>query len=217
MRLYSYAASANCLKVRQLLRILERPYEHVEVDIFAGDTLTDAYARLNPLRETPVLELDDGTPLTQSNAILGYLADGTPWAASDRLEGAQIAAWLVFEQERVMGGIGGPRFRLITGRAGAERLAGRVAVGRGALDVLQARLAERPWLVGAGPTIADVSVAAYTSVAGDVGLDLAGWPAVAAWLDRLRAVPGFVDDLEPYPPNARPDAGRSIYDPAPAL
>src|SRR5215207_5695355 len=147
MRLYSYAASANCLKVRQLLRILERPYEHVEVDIFAGDTLTDAYARLNPLRETPVLELDDGTPLTQSTAILGYLADGTPWAGSDRVQRAEIAAWLAFEQERLMAGIGGARVRLITGRASGEQLARRVAVGHGALDVLQARLARRPWLV----------------------------------------------------------------------
>jgi glutathione S-transferase len=84
MRLYSYAASANCLKVRVLLGLLKVSYELVEVDIFAGGTLSEEFAARNPLRETPVLEPDDGTNLTQSNAILGYLAEDTPWAGGRR-------------------------------------------------------------------------------------------------------------------------------------
>src|SRR6201999_2516834 len=112
MRLFDYAAAGNCFKVRLLLALLGREYERVPVDIFAGDTLTDAYAAINPVRETPVLELDGGERITQSNAILWYLAEGTPFLPRTRLERAQVAQWLAFEQERIMGGLGGARFRM---------------------------------------------------------------------------------------------------------
>jgi glutathione S-transferase len=207
MRLYDYAASGNCFKVRLLLGLLGVEYERVAVDIFAGDTLTDAFGALNPLRETPVLELDDGRRLTQSNAILWFLAEGTALLPDDAFERGEVAMWLSFEQERVMGGIGGPRFRALTGRAFD---AARLETGRGALRVLDAHLEARDWLVGAGPTIADVGVFAYSSRAGDAGLELP--PNVAAWLDRVRALPGFADDFVTYPDNARPGVSRSIYD-----
>jgi glutathione S-transferase len=210
MRLHDYAASGNCYKARLLLALLARPYERVPVDIFGGDTLTDAFAGLNPLRETPVLELDDGTVVTQSPAVLWFLAEGTPFLPASPLERAQVVQWLAFEQERVMGGIGGARFRLLTGRATPEQLAGRLELAREALDVLAAHLRDRDWLVGERPTIADVGVFAYAGRARDVELEPA--PPVAAWLDRVRALPGFVDDFVPYPPNARPGAGASIYD-----
>src|SRR5688572_32069496 len=100
MRLYDYAASGNCFKVRLLFALLGRDYERVPVDIFAGDTLTDAYVAINPLRETPVLELAAGERLAQSAAILWYLADGTAFLPEDRFERAQVAQWLSFEQER---------------------------------------------------------------------------------------------------------------------
>jgi glutathione S-transferase len=116
VRLYDYTASANCYKPRLLLALLDRDYERVAVDIFAGDTLTDTYAMLNPARETPVLELDDGTLLTQSNAILWFLAEGTAFLPQSPLERGQVVQWLFFEQERVMSGIGGGRFRIATGR-----------------------------------------------------------------------------------------------------
>lgn len=206
MRLYDYAASGNCFKVRLLLGMLDLECERVPIDIFAGDTLTCEYAMINPLRETPVLELDSGERLAQSNAILWYLADGTPWLPEGRFERAQVAQWLSFEQERVMGGLGGPRFRLLTGRATVEELDGRLAVGREALAVLDAHLAAREWVVGDGPTIADLSLFAYVGVA---PIEIP--PAVAAWLDHVRALPGFVDDFVVYPGNARPGAGSSIY------
>ena len=212
MRLHDHAASGNCYKARLLLSLLRLPYERVEVDIFAGDTLTDAYAALNPVRETPVLELPDGMAITQSNAILAYLAHGTSYLPEDRLEQAQVHQWLAFEQERVMGAIGGARFRLLTGRASAERLAGRVQLARDTLAILDAHLARRPFLLGDDPTIADVAVFAYGSRAGDIGLPPTSWPAFDAWLGRMRALPGFVDDLVPYPANARAGASRSIYD-----
>src|SRR3954447_3258545 len=116
MRLYDYAASGNCFKVRLLLALLGEEYERVPVDIFAGDTLTDAYLAINPVRETPVLEIDGGQRIAQSNAILWYLAEGTPFLPATRLERGLVAQWLAFEQERVMGGLGGARFRILTGR-----------------------------------------------------------------------------------------------------
>jgi len=206
MRLYDYAASGNCFKVRLLLGLLGRDYERVPVDIFAGDTLTDAFGALNPLRETPVLELDDGRTLTQSNAILTFLGEGTDFLPSDAFARGEVAMWLSFEQERVMGGIGGPRFRALTGRSFDPA---RLETGRGALAHLDAHLATRDWLVGDGPTIADVGVFAYGSRAAEAGLDTP--PHVAEWLDRVRALPGFVDDFEPYPANAAPGMGSSIY------
>jgi glutathione S-transferase len=206
MRLYDYVASGNCFKVRLLLGMLDLEYERVPIDIFAGDTLTCEYAMINPLRETPVLELDSGERITQSNAILWYLADGTPWLPAERLERAQVAQWLSFEQERVMGGLGGPRFRLLTGRATPEELEDRLATGRGALERLDTHLSAREWVVGRAPTIADLGLFAYVSVS-----PVAIPAAVTAWLDRVRALPGFVDDFVTYPENARAGAGRSIY------
>jgi glutathione S-transferase len=211
MRLYDYAASGNCYKARLLLALLGRDYERVAVDVFAGDTLTDEYAALNPARETPVLELDDGRVLTESDAILWYLAEGTDFLPADAFERGQVVQWLIFEQERVMGGIAGARFRIITERQ-ADRVAGQLARGRTALEMLEAHLADRSWLVGDSPSIADIANFAYTHVAGDAGLEPADHPAVGAWLERIRALPGFMDDLAPYPDNARAGASRSIYD-----
>ena len=206
MRLYDYAGSGNCYKVRLLLALLGREYERVPVDIFAGDTLTDAFAALNALRETPVLELESGDVIAQSPAILWFLAEDTPFLPADRVGRAHVLQWLAFEQERVMGGIGGPRFRRLTGRPPIE---GRLAIGEQALALLDAHLRERDWLVGERCTIADVAVFGYGHVAPDAGL--AHGRHLLAWMERLRALPGFVDDLAPYGENARPGAGRSIY------
>jgi glutathione S-transferase len=208
VRLYDYNASGNCYKVRLLLALLGTEYERVPIDIFAGDTLTDEYGRLNPVRETPVLELDDGAVIVQSSAILWYLAEGTPFLPADRLGRAHTAQWLSFEQERVMGGIGGPRFRKLTGR---PQIPGRLQTGADALRLLDATLAERDWLVGERPTIADISIYAYAHVAPDAGLDLAPYPAFRAWTERIMALPGYMHDFVPYPDNAREGAGRSIY------
>jgi glutathione S-transferase len=211
MRLYDYSASGNCYKPRLLLALLGREYERVPIDIFAGDTLTDEYAELNPAREVPVLELDDGRVLTQSNAILWYLGEGTSFLPSDLFERAEVVQWLVFEQERVMSGIGGARFRIITGR-NPELVDARLELGRSALEMLEAHLVDREYLVGSAPTLADIANFSYTHVASDAGFDFDDYPAVAAWLDRVESLPGFTEDLAPYPENARPGHGRSIYD-----
>ncbi len=210
MRLYDYAASANCYKARLLLSLTGRPHERVPVDIFAGDTLTEEFGRLNPLRETPVLELDSGEIVTQSNAILWYLAAGTPYLPEDPIEQARTVQWLSFEQERVMLGIGSARFRIMTGRD-PDAVPARLATGRSALEVLEAHLRGRSYVLGERISLADVSLFAYTHLAGDAGFDLAEFPSVSTWLERIRSQPRFVDDLVPYPENASVLAGHSIY------
>ena len=212
MRLYDYAASCNCYKVRLLLAQLGVPYERVPVDIFAGETLTDEYARINPARTVPVLETDHGY-LPESNAILAYLAEGTPFIPSDPFERAQAMRWLLYEQTDVVHMIGGLRFRLLVGRwAPDEPEAVRRAQGaHEALRLLDEQLSQRPFLVG-GYSIADIAVYGYAHRAEEAGLDLTPYDHVRAWFRRVEEQPGYIEDVEPYPPNASPGAGRSIYD-----
>jgi glutathione S-transferase len=183
----------------------------VPIDIFAGETLTPAYARINPARETPVLELDDGTLVTQSNAILWYVATGTAYLPERTADRAQALQWLFFEQERVMSGIGGSRFRILTQRAG-DHLASRLALGKTALELLEAHLESHDYLASPACSVADIANFAYAHVAADAGYALSDYPAVTAWLRRVEDQPGFIDDLTPYPENALPGRGSSIYD-----
>lgn len=211
MILYDYGASANCYKARLLLSFLGLEYERVAVDIFAGETLTDAFAQLNPARETPVLVIDDGRVLLQSNAILWFLAEGTAFLPNDPFERGQVAQWLLFEQEWVMHGIGSARFRMMTGRS-SDLVPARLELARRALEMLAAHLDQRDFLVGTRCTIADVANFAYTHVAGDAGIDLETYPPVVRWLRRVQAEPRFMNDFVAYPTNALPGASRSIYD-----
>jgi glutathione S-transferase len=213
MRLYDYVASANCYKARLLLAQLDLPYERVPIDIFAGDTLTEKYAKKNPARSTPVLETADGRYLQESNAILWYLAHGTEFLPDDDFERAHVLKWLILEQTDVMPGIGGLRFRLLTGRWAPDDppAVQRRELGLGALAMLEQQLAERAFLVAERYTIADLSVFAYTHTAPEAGFELADYPAVSAWLRRVEATPRFMNDLAPYPENARPGVGRSTY------
>lgn len=214
LRLYDYAASCNCYKIRLLLALLDRPYERVPIDIFAGETLTDGYARMNPARSTPVLEVVPGRFLPESNAILLYLAEGTAFLPADRMERAQVVRWLLYEQTDVVPGVGGLRFRLQTGRLkpdDGDAIQRRTA-GEAVLAILDHHLAQREFFVAGQYTIADIGIYGYTHVAHEAGYQMDRYPAVEAWLKRVAEQPGHIDDLEPYPPNARPGAGRSVYD-----
>jgi glutathione S-transferase len=210
MKLYDYAASANCYKVRLLVAHLGREYERVPVDIFGGDTLTDEYAAINPARTTPVLEDPPGTFLQESNAILLHLAHGTPFMPDD----SQVYRWLFYEQADVVPTMGGLRFRLITGRLSADdpkaqrRRDGSYEV----LELLNAHLARRDFFVGQTYSVADIGIFGYVHVAEEAGLDLAPYESLRAWLARVQEQPGYMNDLEPYPANARAGASRSIYD-----
>jgi len=212
MRLYDYSASGNCYKVRLLLAQLGLPYERVPVDIFAGDTLTDEFGRLNPARSTPVLVREGDPPLAESNAILLHLAEGTELLPDEPAARAQAYRWLFFEQADVIPAIAGLRFRLLTGRLAPDdpRALARRAAGEEVLALLEEHLAGREFMVDAGYSVADIALYGYVHVAGDAGFTLPA--AVSSWIERVEAQPGFIDDLEPYPENARPGAGRSIYD-----
>ncbi len=214
MRLYDYNASANCLKARILLAQLDRPYERVPIDIFDSDTLTDEYLEINPARSTPVLEIEAGTFLPESDAILWYLAEGTPFLPDGPLERAQVVRWLIFEQADLMPAIGGLRFRLVTGRLvpGDRDAVRRRNLAGEVLATMQDHLASMPFFVGGRYSIADIALYAYTHVAADAEIDLGAYPAVEGWIERVEATPRFVNDLEPYPPNAAAGAGRSTYD-----
>ena len=197
LRLYDYSASANCYKVRLLLHQLGRAYERIPIDIFAGGTLTAEYGRINPFRSTPVLEITPGRYLIESNAILYYLAEGTPFLPAGTLERAEVVRWLIYEQTDVMPMTGGLRFRLMTGRLapGDPDALRRRKGGKEVLGILEAHLSGRAFLVGERYSI-----------------EMDRWRAVQAWIDRVAAQPRYMNDLEPYPPNARPGAGRSTND-----
>ncbi len=214
LRLYDYTASANCYKVRLLLAQLGRSYERIPVDIFDGDTLTDEYRRINPFRSTPVLGIADDRYLLESNAILVYLADGTPFLPSAAVERSEVVRWLIYEQTDVMPATGGLRFRLQTGRLSPDHpdAARRRNAGHEVLGFLDDHLADRDVLVGTGYSIADVAVYGYVHVADEAGYELDRWPAIQSWLRHVAEQPGYIHDLQPYPPNARAGAGRSIYD-----
>ena len=213
IRLYDYPASANCYKVRLLLAQLARPYERVEIDIFAGDTLTERYRQINPHRTVPALELESGEVLIESAAILVFLAQGSDLLPGGPLALAQVMRWLMFEQTDVVPPIGGLRFRLQTGRLDPADpdAARRRSAGEELLAVLDAHLAERAFFHGDRYSIADIAMFSYLHVADEAGYDLAAYPALAAWLSRVTEQPGYMNDLAPYPPNARPGAGESIY------
>lgn len=214
MKLYDYAPSCNCYKVRLLLAQLELPYERVPTDIFDGATLTEEFGRMNPLRTTPVLETDDGEFLSESAAILWHLAEGTRFLPEDRLDRARVLGWLVYEQTDLIPAIGGLRFRLQTGRLqpdDPDAVARRTA-GIEVLEFLETSLEGREFLVGETYSIADIAVYGYLHVGDEAGYAIDDYPSIAAWLTHVASRPNHVDDVEPYPENARPGAGRSTYE-----
>jgi glutathione S-transferase len=214
LRLHDYSASGNCYKVRLLLAQLGLEYERVPVDIFGGDTLTDDYARVNPLRQTPVLERDGADPLSESGAILIHLAEGTEYLPEDAHDRAQALSWLFFEQTEVIQGIAGLRFRLVTQRIrpdGREAL-WRRSVGQAALTVLNDKLGKSNYLAGDAYSIADISLFAYVHVANEAGFELDEYEQVKEWMQRVRGTRDYMNDLEPYPPNSYAGQSRSIYD-----
>ena len=215
IRLHDYAASANCFKVRMLLSQLEIPFERVSVDIFAGETQTEAYLASNPAGRTPLLETEDGSAIPESGAILLYLAEGTPLLPDDPIERALVHAWMFFEQNLLEPNVGTARFWHLTGRdtERPEAFARHLEAGAAALAALERGLTGRRFLVGDTYSVADCALFAYTRVAHEAGYAMDRYPAIRAWLDRVATTPGSIDDLEPYPDAAHAGAGgRSAHD-----
>jgi len=193
LRLYDFLDSGNGYKVRLLLTQLAIPYEYVEIDILSGQSRTPEFLARNPNGRIPVLELEDGTYLAESNAILFYLADGTAMLPHERVGRARVLQWMFFEQYSHEPNIATSRFLLRhTAEDDPRRalLPGKKIAGDAALAVMESHLAAEPFFVGGRYGIADIALFAYTHVAGEGGFDLAPFPAVRAWLDRVRRQPG---------------------------
>jgi glutathione S-transferase len=214
MRLYDYPASCNCYNVRLLLAHLGIPYERMPIDIFNGETLTDEYAAVNPMRTTPVLETEDGRHLPDSNAILLYLAQGTGYLPDDAFGIAEVVRWLIYEQTDMVPMIGGLRFRLLVGRwSPSDPDAMRRHNGAGpVLSLLDDHLSQRDFFVRERYTIADMAIYGYTHLAYEAGLNTQPYANLCSWFARVEQQPGYVEDVMPYGANAAPGAGRSIYD-----
>ena len=209
MKLYEHASSGNCLKCRLVLRALDLPYESVEVDLFRGETRTDEHFARNPDGRIPVLETDDGDLIPESGAILLHLSEGTPLLPAPGLERTRVHQWMFFEQNRIEADLAVARFLKLAGRdvTMPEVFANRLERGRDALAALDRGLADgRPFLAGDAFTVADIALYGYGHCGADAGADPRDFEHVAAWLDRVEAVPGFVNDLEPVPAwiNERP-------------
>ncbi len=197
---YGMSSSGNCHKLRLLLEQLGRPYRWVEVDSSRGETRTPDFLARNPNGKVPVLALPDGRVLVESNAILYWLAQDTPMLPADAWQRAQTLSWMFFEQYSHEPFIAVARF--ICGwtaldsprRADLPNLRQR---GDQALAVMERHLQSQPWFSGSDYGIADIALFAYTDVAGDGGFDLARYPALGHWLDRIRGRPGFVAMPQP--------------------
>ena len=195
MRLYDYLPSGNGYKVRLLLRQLRLPFELIEVDILAGASRTPEFLGKNPNGRIPVLEVQAGVFLAESNAILSYLADDTPFLPRDRLERARVFQWMFFEQYSHEPNIATVRFWLTHLGLNDERRAQldhKRTLGYAALGVMEDHLGRREFFVGDRYSIADIALYAYTHVADEGGFDLAPFPAVLGWLERVRRQPGYV-------------------------
>jgi len=193
--LYDSRVSGNCYKVRLLLAHLGVGYERVEVDVVDRSRREAVIGRdRNPALRVPTLVLDDGRALAESNAILWWLGEGTPYVPDDRFERAQVLQWQFFEQYDHEPNVAVARFWLTKrpGEVDRERLELWHAGGHRALAAMEHHLAARPFLVGERYSIADISLFAYTHVAHEGGFDLAPYPGVRAWLDRVAAQPGYV-------------------------
>jgi glutathione S-transferase len=193
--LYNSPVSGNCYKVRLLLAHLGIPYERRTVDVVDRSDRPEILGGLNPALRVPTLVLDDGRPLAESGAILWYFGEGTRFVPEDRYQRAQVLQWMFFEQYDHEPAIAVTRFWLaLSGRpeAFADRLAERREAGYRALSAMEGHLDGRDVLVGDALSLADIALYAYTHVAHEAGFDLAGYPAVRAWLDRVASEPGHV-------------------------
>ena len=193
--LYDYPPSGNCYKVRLLLHQLGLPFERVAVDTQSGGTRTPEFLSINPNGKVPVLILPGGSALTESNAMLWYLAEDTPFIPGSRMDRARALEWMFFEQyshepyiATVRNWIGYANRR----EEFADRIREFRPKGYAALGVMEQRLAGREWFAGDRYSIADIALYAYTHVAGEGEFDLGNYPAIRAWLGRVAEQPRHV-------------------------
>jgi glutathione S-transferase len=193
MRLYNVAYSGNSYKVRLLLAHLRTPCDIIEVNILKGESRTAEFLKINPNGRTPVLD-DNGFILAESNAILAYLAKETEFLPNDRQKFALIFQWMFFEQYSHEPFIATSRFWL-QHKADSPKKSALLATKRNggwaALNVIEQHLAKNDFFVGKY-SIADIALFAYTHVAHEGGFPLDDLPKIRAWIERVKAQPGFV-------------------------
>jgi len=194
-KVFGMATSGNCYKVKLILEQLGLKYEWQEIDILQDQTLTPEFLAMNPNGKVPTLQIEANQYLPESNAILAYLADGTPLWSTARFQKAETLQWMFFEQYSHEPYIAVARFiqKFLPAdhprQAELPRLQER---GYQALQVMEQQLSRSPFFVGDSYSIADIALYAYTHVAADDGFDLTNFPAIAAWLQRVQQQPGYV-------------------------
>ena len=188
MRIYGDSISGNCLKVRWVAEYLGRSFDWIETDILKGESRTPEFLALNPAGQVPLVILDDGRPLAQSNAIILHLAEGSDLVPTDAYDRARMLEWMFWEQYSHEPYVAVARFQVrYAGKPVSELEPRLVERGNGALQRLEDGLAASSFLVGQAVSLADVALVAYTRLAHEGGFDLGHYPAVAAWVKRVEA------------------------------
>lgn len=199
-RLYDYLPSGNGYKARLVMKQLQIPYEWIEVDILAGASRTPEFLALNPNGRIPVLEVPGKGCLPESHAIIAFLAEGSALIPADAFERARMWQWMCFEQYHLEPSIGTARFWIgplhKTRAELGDKLIEKKKAGYAALDVLEEGLRNRKYLVNDQYSLADIAIFAYTHVAHEGGFDLAPYPNVRAWCDRLMNQPRWAPITE---------------------
>ena len=209
LRLYDNHLSGNGYKPRLLLAYLGQTYERIEVDILKGETRTPEFLARNRNGRIPVLELEDGMCIAESNAILFYLAEGSYFLPPDPRGRAVTLQWMFFEQYSHEPCIAVARHwlqHMEMTEVQRFQLPSKQEGGRAALSVMEGHLRESDWFGGHSLSIADIALYAYTHVADDGGFDLADYPAVCDWLARVAEQPGHVP-MNPAPVGVVEQAG----------
>ena len=194
MKIYGDSISGNCLKPKWVADLLGRSYDWIETDILKGETRTPAFLALNPAGQAPLMILDDGRPLAQSNAMLLHLAEGTWLIPTDAYQRAKMLEWMFWEQYSHEPSVAVARFQVrYLGKPVAELEPRLVERGQAALQRLEDALASQPFLVGDAVTLADVALVAYTRWAEEGGFRLADYPRVQTWIGRCEQVLKITD------------------------
>lgn len=192
LKLYDFLPSGNGYKVRLLLTQLQIPFERIELNIVNQETRTSEFLQKNPNGRVPLIELESGEYLAESNAILVYFAEGTPFFGSDRLSRAKVLQWMFFEQYSHEPYIATVRFwitELHKAEEYKDEILKRRPSGYAALKIMEQHLSEYSFFVGESYTIADIALFAYTHVAEEGGYELKDFPAILNWIDRIKAQP----------------------------
>ncbi len=195
VKLYDFLPSGNCYKIRLLLTQIGMPFERVHVNILKGESRTGEFLHKNPIGKIPVLEVEPGKYLAESNAILVYLSEGTEFLPYDRFLKAQVLQWLCFEQYSHEPFIATSRYWIsIIGKAEEYRqeIEKKREPGYAALQVMENHLQNHDFFVDERYTIADICLFAYTHVAEEGGFDLNKFPAIQAWIERVKSQPRYI-------------------------